>query len=123
MILLIINVSVLPVLLPVQTPEKHVLRELASVEQHQRVLDKHLDLSVTLQTIFASVLQLLLHVAGRRILVPLVYVNVAVQMLVVTQAKRVARGLASVGLPQPVLVRHQVPSVMRQIMFANVHQP
>ena len=89
------------------------------MEQHQRVLDKHLDLSVTLQTIFASVLRLLLHVAGRRILVPLVYVNVAVQMLVVTQAKRVARGHANVALPQHVLVRHQALSVMQQIMYVN----
>ena len=102
MILLIINVSVLLVLLPVQTLEKPVLRELANVEQRQRVLDRHLDLSVTLQTIFASVLQLLQHVVEQRILVPLVYVNVVVQMRVVTLAKRVARGPANVELPQPV---------------------
>ena len=122
MILLIINVSVQLVLLPVQTLEKHVLRELVNVEQRLHALVRHLDLSVTLQTIFASVLLLLLHVVEQRILVPLVYVNVAVQMRVVTQAKRVARGLANVALPQLVLVRHQVPSVMRQIMFANALQ-
>ena len=123
MILLIINVSVLLVLLPVQTLEKHVPRELANVEQRQRVLGRHLDLSATLQTMFASVLQLLLHVVGQRILVQLVYVNVEVQMHVVIRVKHVARVPANVALQQLVSVRHLVPSVMRQIMFVNALQP
>ena len=123
MILLIINVSVLLVLLPVQTLEKRVHQEHVNVEQRQRVLDKHLDLFVILQIIFVSVLQPLHHVVEQLILVPVVYVNVAVQMRVVTQAKRVARGPANVALPLPVLVRHQVPSVMRRIMYVNALPP
>ena len=72
---------------------------------------------------FANALRLLLHVVIRQTLVLPEFVSVVHQMHVVTRVKHVAQVPVNAEVPQHVLGRHQVPSVMRQRTYANVLQP
>ena len=73
--------------------------------------------------IFVNALLLLQHVVVCQILVPPECVNVVHQMRVVIQAKHVAQDPVNAEVPQHVLGRHQVPSVMLRTTYANVPQP
>ena len=103
-------------------PVKRVILELVSVELLLPVLGKQLDLIATQQTVFASVLQPLLHVVVLRIHVQVVFASAAQVTLVAILVRLVILGLVSVGLPLLVWDKLPDPIVTPLTTFASAHQ-